>query len=141
MSNRNDIFTQINNAVLDLQAAQHQTFERPLKALARLLQNEEFTPINAQLMEGLDLDAFLKENDCASGMIGSATIDWPEDPKKSMGYILLLIQKFAAEPKFMTDFGYYYYHSDNKLISGIRFITGQMIIPFIRDYKMFVENK
>lgn len=141
MNSRNDIFAQINNAVLDLQAAQHQTFERPLKALARLLQHEEFAPTNAQLTEGLDLDAFLKENDRASGMIGSATIDWPEDPEKTMGYILLLIQKFAAEPNFMTNFGFNFYHSDNKLISGIRSITGQMIIPFVRDYKTFVENK
>lgn len=32
-----DIFSEINNAVLDLQAAQLQTFERPLKKLAQQL--------------------------------------------------------------------------------------------------------
>ncbi len=32
-----DVFTQINNAILDLQGSQQQTFELPLKKLARLL--------------------------------------------------------------------------------------------------------
>lgn len=34
MGNNVDIFQQINNAVLDLQASQSQTYERPLKTLA-----------------------------------------------------------------------------------------------------------
>lgn len=37
MSDVPDIFAQINNAVLDLQGSQMQTFERPLKNLSRLL--------------------------------------------------------------------------------------------------------
>lgn len=141
MTRGSDLFAQINNAVLDLQAAQYQTFERPLKTLARLLQNEELAEINAELTHGLDLDAFLEVNEPRGGMLGSATIDWPIEPEKAMGYTLLLIAKFADNPAFMMDFGYSYYSSDREIISGIRAITGQMIVPFVRDYRLFVENR
>ncbi|MFK0685924.1 hypothetical protein SD208_16580 [Ochrobactrum sp. BD67] len=35
------LFTQINNAVLDLQGAQYQTYQKPLKTLARLLSHDD----------------------------------------------------------------------------------------------------
>lgn len=136
-----DLFAQINNAVLDLQSAQLQTFERPLKNLSRLLQHEDLAEINSELTKGLDLEAFLEENEDSGGLIGSATIDWPEEPKMVLGYTLLLIMKFADEPNFMMNFGHHYYNSGSKVINAIRSITGQMIIPFVRDYRAFVENK
>ena len=37
MANYNDLFTEINNAVLDLQNARLQSYDRPIKTLARRL--------------------------------------------------------------------------------------------------------
>jgi len=54
-----DIFSQINNAALDLQVADLQSFVRPLKRIARLLQNSELEPYNDELVAGVDLDTFL----------------------------------------------------------------------------------
>ena len=75
-----DIFKQINNAVLDLQASDYQAFERPLKELAGLLDHAELSQANAELTDGLDLDTFLAESARTQrGMAGSARLVWPPE--------------------------------------------------------------
>ncbi len=134
-----NLFTQINNAVLDLQGAQYQTYQKPLKALARLLRHHDLAAVNAELTSGLDLEAFLVRQDSDRGM-GGGTIEWPEDPDETLGLTLLLIFKFAEDPGSMEQFGYSYYGSGTKVMSGINGITGQLIIPFVRDYKTYVTT-
>lgn len=141
MSAANDIFGQINNAVLDLQNSQMQSYERPLKTLARLLKSDDFAETNAELTEGLDLEAFMAGQPRRGGMVGSDRLEWPEDPKKVLGLSLLLIEDFAANPDQMYQFGHRFYYSGNKIIGDLRAVVGQLIIPFIRDYKAYVTNK
>jgi predicted nucleotide-binding protein len=137
-----DLFVQINNAVLDLQASHHQTYERPIKSLARLLQHPDVAAINAQLTHGLDLDGFLEESLATQGgMVGSAQLLWPDEPSKVLGLTLLLIRKFAEDPNYMLDFAHTYYYSGRKIIGDINALTAQLIIPFARDYKAFVEAR
>ena len=84
-----DIFSEINNAVLDLQAAQLQTFERPLKKLAQLLRHPDLEAYNTELTKGLDLGAFISESEkTAGGMVGSAKLAWPDDPRQTLGLTL-----------------------------------------------------
>ncbi|WP_113221674.1 TIR domain-containing protein (plasmid) [Agrobacterium sp. rho-13.3] len=132
-----DLFKQIDNAVLDLQGSQLQTYERPLKTLARLLLNPDLEASNAELTSGLDLDAFLDSQDKHGGM-GAETLRWPDDPEKTMGFTLLLIRRFAEKPDWMTDFGHEFYSTSSKIISTVHNITRHMIIPFVRDYKTYV---
>tara|TARA_R100001509_G_scaffold116038_1_gene70913 strand:- start:3805 stop:4056 length:252 start_codon:yes stop_codon:yes gene_type:complete len=78
-----DIFAEINNAVLDLQTSQLQTYARPLNKLAQLLRHPDLEPYNAELTEGLDLEAFIAESEKTGGsMIGSAQLAWPDDPRR-----------------------------------------------------------
>ncbi|WFU01952.1 nucleotide-binding protein [Rhizobium sp. CB3171] len=135
-----NLFTQINNAVLDLQGAQYQTYQKPLKTLARLLRHDDLAAANAKLTSGLDLEGFLKGQDSDQGGMGEGTIEWPEDPEETLGLTLLLIFKFADDPRFMEQFGYIYHGSGTKIMSGINGITGQLIIPFVRDYKTYVTT-
>lgn len=136
-----DIFEQINNAVLDLQASQLQTYERPLKSLARLLSDPSLEAINKVLTDGVDLDDFLTANDrSGSGMIGSAKLVWPDDSRKALGLTLLLIKRLAESSDFVFEFSYYYYHSGDKVFSSIQSLIRQLIIPFARDYRAFVLN-
>lgn len=137
-----DIFSSINNAVLDLQASQFQSFERPLKVLGRLLRHADLRQANDELVAGLDLSAFLTASEeTQGGMIGSATLQWPDDDRQTLGLTLLLILKFADDPDYMTDFGHTFYYSGSKLIAGIHAITGQLIIPFVRDFRAYVQNR
>ncbi len=136
----NDLFTQIKNAILDLQAAEYQTYERPLKTLVRLLQHPELASFNKLLIDGLDLDSFLESQERRSGMVGSDKLGWPQDPNQTLGLTFLLILKFAEDPDFMASFGHTYFSSSAKIMAGINAITRQLIIPFVRDYKTFVVS-
>lgn len=134
-----DLFTQINNAVLDLQGAHLQTFERPLKKLASLLHHPDLEVSNRVLTKGVDLNAFLEASECTGGsMVGSSSLLWPDDHEQTLGLTLLLIDKLAAESDFVINFGHHYFYSGSKVIAGIHSLTGQLIIPFVRDYKAYV---
>lgn len=137
-----DIFSEINNVVLDLQAAQLQTFERPLKKLAQLLRHPDLDVYNTELTKGLDLEGFISESEKTAGsMVGSAKLAWPDDPKEMLGLTLLLIEKLAAEPGYATNFAYQFFYSGNKIVAAIRALTGQLVIPFVRDYKSYIQTK
>lgn len=137
-----DLFSEINNAVLDLQSSQLQTYERPLKKLAQLLRHPDLEPYNAELTEGLDVEAFIAESEKTGGsMVGSAQLSWPDDPKQALGLTLLLIEKLAEDPGYATNFGHHFFYSGKKVIAGIHALTGQLIIPFVRDYKSYIQAK
>ncbi len=137
-----DLFSQINNAILDLQAADLQSYERPLKTLARLLSHPDLADINKELTEGLDVEAFLAESEKSQhSMMGSAKLAWPDSKQQEMGLTLLLIRKFGTNPEFIVNFGHtFFYSGSSKIISFVQSVTRQLIIPFIRDYKSYVAN-
>lgn len=135
-----NVFNQINNAILDLQAAQQQTFELPLKKLARLLSDAELEGVNRTLTDGVDLERFLEESEGSDKRFsGSHKLAWPEDDRLRMGLTLLLIYKLAGDPSYALNFGYHYFSTGSrKMISGFHSLVSQMIIPFSRDYKSYV---
>lgn len=137
-----DLFEKINNAVLDLQGSQLQTFERPLKTLARLIHNPDLEEINRSLTGGVDFDAFMAESErTGGGMVGSGQLVWPEDHEQVLGLTILLIDRLAADENYAINIGYTYFYSGNKVISGIHALTRQIIIPFVRDYRSYVLHR
>lgn len=136
-----DIFNEIRNAVLDLQMAQLQSFERPFKQLAKLLNDPLLEHYNAALTEGVDLQAFLEKSQKTGGsMIGSQRLIWPDDRKQQLGLTLLLIQWLSAESKIIASFCYQYFYAGKSMTSGIRAFTSQVLIPFVRDYESYVRS-
>lgn len=135
-----DLFAKINDAVLDLQNADYQGFERPLKQLARLLDHEDLEAINAELIAGVDLDAFLAESDkTQGGMAGSAKLPWPDDTREDLALRLLLVRKIGIESGFAFGFSHTYFAAgSSKVMASIQSMTRQLIIPFVRDYKKYV---
>lgn len=137
------VFKQLNNTLLDLQQSNHQTYAAGMRKLGRILQHESLQSSNAILTAGIDLDEFIEASEkTQGGMVGSAELAWPDDDLKILGLKLLLIFKFSETPDYMEDFGYqYFWTSSNKIISGIHEIIKQIIIPFVRDYKEYVDLK
>ncbi|KAB2937875.1 MAG: nucleotide-binding protein [Hyphomicrobium sp.] len=136
-----DIFDQINNAVIDLQSANLQSYERPLKSLGRLLRHPELKAANETLSKDLDLQTFLSRSaETRGSMVGSARLAWPDDHEQTLGLTLLLVEKFADNPDYLVQFGHSYFYSGVKIIGDIRAVTQQLIIPFVRDYKTYVMN-
>lgn len=138
MPNFADLFTEINNAVLDLQNAQLQSYDRPLKTLARLLRSPDLGEANAKLTYGLDLDAFLASQESDGGMVGSDVLEWPDNHEKILGLTLLLIWRFAEKPDEMADFGHTFFYAGSNIMKNISAVTRQVIVPFNRDYKTYV---
>ena len=138
MPNFTDLFAEINNAVLDLQNAQMQSYERPLKTLARLLKSPDLEETNAKLTDGLELNAFLESQDTNGGIAGSDSLTWPEDHEKTLGLTLLLIFRFAERPEDLMQFGHTFFYAGNNVMKNVHAVTRQVIVPFNRDYKTYV---
>ena len=72
-------------------------------------------------------------------MIGSDSLQWPDDSEKTIGLIFLLIKRFSENPKDLWEFGHTFYNSGgNKITDDMRSVVSQMIIPFVRDYKSYI---
>lgn len=136
-----DIFAEVNNALLDLQAADYNTYSRPLKKLASALQSDELAEINEQLLSKVDLDGFLSSQGSHGGMVGSDSLDWPGDKESELGLALAIIFKSSEDPRWMLNFGHKWYYSGNKIVGDIRKVVSSVFIPFARDYKAFVSQK
>ncbi|WP_375276201.1 TIR domain-containing protein [Methylorubrum thiocyanatum] len=139
---RIDIFSQITNAILDLQGAHHQNFERPLKSLAQAVQNPDLKEINHNLTEAVNFDAFLAASERTQGsMVGSGRLVWPDSAEEILGLTIILIERMATNPNFALQLGSDYFYSGNKIISGLHALTGQVLVPFARDYKNYVMGQ
>jgi hypothetical protein len=136
------IFQQINNTIFDLQSSGYNTFERPIKKLARLLHSSELEPITHKLTEGIDLDAWIKAGHATQGgMVGSATLDWPTEPEKDLGTVILLIDRFATNgADWALSFAHDFYYNGSSLDANINKMTRQVLIPFARDYINYVKS-
>jgi len=74
-------------------------------------------------------------------MVGSAKLEWPDDDMEVLGLKYLLIQKFGDEESFAFNFSYTYYSSGRKIIDHIHALVRNLIIPFIRDYKQYINSQ
>lgn len=136
-----DIFQSLKNCVFDLQRADVQNYQQPLKQLARLLKSDSLQAVNSRLTRNIELDAFLAGNeDTKSGMAGSAVLHWPEEPAEVLGLKLLLIEKMAADSQFSFNFCHTFFY-DRRTIESVRKFTSSLLIPFVRDYQQYVENE
>jgi hypothetical protein len=137
-----DVFGEINSAVLDLQAAGLQNFQRPLKRIAQLLHHPDLETANQELSSKADLDAFLSASRATGrGMVGSQTLAWPDDANLQLGLFLKLMDVLGAEPEQATQFGYEFFYSGSKIIAGVHTMTRDLIIPFTRDFKRYVLSR
>lgn len=131
---------ELNNAILDLQQADYNTYERPLKKLASALKADELRATSEVLRTKVDFDRFLAESDPGGGMLGSASLKWPDEKEQELGLTIVLIERGAADPDWFMNFGHHWFYSGSKLISGIHKMTKSVIVPFGRDFKAFVEQ-
>lgn len=138
----NDLFKKIDNTILDLQASQLQTYEACLQKLVRLLNHSDLQPYNQKLTQNIDLDDFLKKSETTQGgMVGSARLLWTDDDEHNLALQYLLIQKLAIDEGFAVNFSYNYYYVSGKIINNIHNMARGLIIPFIRDYKVYIQSQ
>lgn len=131
---------EINNAVLDLQSADYNTFERPLERLAQALNGPDLKEITADLKATADFDKFLEGASRGGSMMGSARLNWPADRKEELGLVIELIERGAKNPHWFLNIAHTYYYSGRKIVGDIRKITTPVVIPFNRDFASYVDD-
>ena len=131
---------EVNNAVLDLQSADYNTFERPLERLAHALNSDDLKPISDQLRAQADFEKFLSEANNGGSMMGSARLNWPASRQEELGLVIHLIERSAKDPHWFLSLARTYYYSGRKIVGDIRKITTAVIIPFNRDYEIHVNE-
>ncbi|WP_236887047.1 TIR domain-containing protein [Dickeya chrysanthemi] len=136
-----DIFQSLKNCVFDLQRADVQNYQQPLKQLARLLRTDELLDVNNRLTQNVNLDTFLTRSyETESSMAGSAVLQWPEEPDEILGLKLLLIEKMSIDDRFAFNFCHIFFY-DRKIIESFRKFTSSLLVTFVRDYQVYVENE
>lgn len=141
MSTTVSVFKEINNAILDIQASEVQSYERPMRRLAKALDNPALSEVNSEITRGVNLDAILEKGEQSGGsMVGSCTLDWPDDQREYLGCVWELLRRFGDDPDFALNFGHDYFYAGNKIIAGLHAMVRQLIIPFVRDYEAYVAS-
>lgn len=130
-----------NNALLDLQQADHNTFERPLKRLAQALNAPELAELNQELKAGVDFDQFVSSSKQGGSFAGSGQLVWPEGRREELGLSLILIERGAADPEWLMNFGHQWFYGGSKIMAGIRKMVASVFVPFLRDYRSYVEDR
>jgi hypothetical protein len=131
---------EINNAVLDLQAADYNTFERPLERLAAALNADELRQVTSELRSKADFDKFVESANEGGSFMGSARLKWPSARDEELGLVIHLLERAGKDPNWFLNFSHHYYYGSSKIISGIRKITTAVIIPFNRDFASYVNE-
>jgi hypothetical protein len=131
---------EVNNAVLDLQSADYNTFERPLERLALALNADRLKLITDGLRSKAHFDEFLESANEGGSMMGSARLNWPSGREEELGLTIQLIERAAKNPRWFLNLAHKYYYSGRKIIGDIRKITSAVIIPFNRDFVSYVEE-
>lgn len=131
---------EVNNAVLDLQSADYNTFERPLERLASALNADDLKSITDGLRSKADFDKFLEGASEGGGMMGSARLNWPSAREEELGLTIQLIERAAKDPRWFLNLAHMYYYSGRKIVGDIRKITAAIIIPFNRDFASYVDE-
>lgn len=131
---------EVNNAVLDLQSADYNTFERPLQRLSQALALPELSRITEYLKTTVDLDAIVASSPRGGSMIGSDRLSWPGVREQELGLAIQIIQRGAQNPEWFSSFAHQYFHSGSNITRNIRKITSAVIIPFNRDFRQFIES-
>lgn len=134
-----DALADLNNAILDLQSADYDTYARPLQKMAKALADPALEPINDELKAGVDFDEFVAS--ATHRGMGSDALEWPVEKAKEFGLTLILIERGAADPNWFMNFAHQHYDAGPKLVASIRKVTSSVIIPFGRDYKSYVMSR
>lgn len=136
----NTTLNEVNNAVLDLQSADYNTYHRPIQRLSAALHSEPLREITEQLKADVDFEAFVNGSDQGGSMMGSAALIWPKDRKKELGLAIHIIDRGAEDADWFLNFAHHWYYAGSKFVANIRKITTAVIIPFARDFKAYVES-
>lgn len=130
---------EVQNALLDLQNSDYNTYQRPLQRLAAALRSNDLEQYTDRLIKGVDFDAFVSAANSGGGMAGSASLNWPTDRLQELGLTIALIERGSVDPDWFMNFAFRFYYGGQSIIASIRKLISSVLIPFNRDFAVWVE--
>jgi predicted nucleotide-binding protein len=131
----------LRSGLLDLQAADYNTYARPVARMAKALDDTELKPIADALADAVDFDAFVAASGRTGGMAGSETLKWPTDRERELGLAIVLIRRGAQDAEWLRQLAHtYYWVADSRIIASIRKLTTSVLVPFERDLRTHIEE-
>jgi hypothetical protein len=136
------VFRQIENAIFDLQSSDFNNFDKHVKKLARVLHSPDLEAVTSSLIDGIDIDAWIKAGEATQGgMVGTATLDWPADTARELGTVIRLIDRFAENgSNDALNFAHTFYYKGSDINSNLHSLVRQVFIPFARDFVNYVKQ-
>lgn len=136
-----DALNELNNGILDLQRADHDTLAQPLKRLRRVLTTPPLEAFAKELSAAVDYQGWLQANDdVRRGR--RAGMEWPDDPQAVLGLTICLIERAAADPDEFIQLALHGYRTgSSKIMAAVGKLTSAVIIPFGRDFANHVRRR
>lgn len=131
---------ELDNAVLDLQTSDYNTYVRPLTRISDTLASDDLKVFTDVLKAGVDFDVFLAAANKGGSMVGSASLNWPTNREEELGLSIIVIERGADDPNWFLNFAHDYYYGGRKHFDSIRKLMTSIIIPFSRDFRTHVEK-
>ena len=132
---------EMNEAIVDLQASDYDTYDRPLQRLASVFASAKLKPIIDELKTSVDFDSFLEDANKGGSFAGRSGFNWPSDRYEEFGLILTLIERGANDPRWFMNFAVTFYHGGTKLVASIQKVTHSVIVPFGRNFARYLEHR
>ncbi|MDG2231309.1 hypothetical protein ACMAY8_08275 [Rhodobacteraceae bacterium nBUS_22] len=130
----------LTNAILDLQLADFNTYQRPVNKMALAINDPALLAINKKLKDGVDFENFIENSNSGGSMIGSANLNWPSETVAELGLAIQIIERAGSDPNWLEQFALNWYYDGNNIIRSIQKLTRSVFVPFARDYRSYLDK-
>lgn len=131
---------ELNNAVLDLQSSDYNTYDRFLKRIATVLASDDLKLTTDSLKAGVNFEEFIAAADTGGSFVGSSKLNWPIIQNEVLGLSIVLIERGAENSRWFENFAFTFYYSGSNLFESIRKMVNSVVIPFSRDFATHVRE-
>ncbi len=133
---------QLDRTVADLRVSDYRSFERHIGKLDWLLHAPGLAELTEPLVAKVDVDAWVAEGRARmSGMMGSGRLKWPVDQQEEFGLVIALVGKFVESENFALSFADDFYSTSTKFTDQLHALANELLTPFARDFRIYVEAK
>lgn len=130
----------LKSAFEALQGANYTSWPRHVGKVARVLDDPDLREAASSLTASADLEAWIAAVESSQGgMVGSAQLQWPTDPKESAGLAIRLIHHFAAAQDHVLELGHLLF-GNTRFDDDVSDVVSSILIPSYADIIECLED-
>lgn len=130
----------LKNAFEGLQGATYTSWPRHIGKVSRVLNDPDLVGAATELAACADLAKWLADvEDSMGGMVGSAQLQWPNEPKESAGLAIQLIHHFAEGHDRVLELGHLLF-GNTRFDDDVNETVSSILIPSYNDIIECLED-